>query len=539
MKAKGRVLATMTGAMVLATISACLSDGSGQPFAGTCGDDRIAECGGACVDLDNDWLHCGACGKSCAPGQICSKGACAAKCSGGTSECDGACVDTRVDGSHCGKCKNACGDGEVCNGGACTTACGSGTTACGKSCVDVAVNPKHCGGCGMACDAGKVCDKGKCRLFCSDELSDCSGACVDTKNDSANCGACFKVCGKGEACVAGQCTFSCPSGTIACGTSCRNTQVDDDNCGGCDKKCSAGQKCMAGSCCKLGESSCNGQCSDLATDAKNCGGCGIKCDGDQICAAGKCKFRDSCRSILESAPASGDGAYTLDVDGDGPEPSFNAHCDMQGGGWTLVARFSTLTEGHAFSSPGERNWTRDNGHWWFKKTSEAGATASRSDAQDMISRAFWTVKADELRLSRNDFDDDYPLLTTNGACLGTKTFRSFISSFGDFMNGWPSSPTIKGSCSVSYANNYLTTAGFSEAACNGPTLKANSLSFFTSYQYGQAVMMIGGDCNGGDHGIGIIHYPGGWGKFNNPSRDFGDDSFADTGPSYALNMFVR
>jgi hypothetical protein len=44
----------------------------------------------------------------------------------------------------------------------------------------------------------------------------------------------------------------------------------------------------------------------------------------------------SCLDILDSDPASPDGAYTIDIDGDGSEEPFEVECDMVGGGWSCV-----------------------------------------------------------------------------------------------------------------------------------------------------------------------------------------------------------
>jgi hypothetical protein len=85
---------------------------------------------GACYDLSNDPLNCGAIGQACATTQVCIDGGCG--CAGlgagdgGIVECPGGdaghiCADLRGDPHHCGACQNDCGDGGVCQDGACAS----------------------------------------------------------------------------------------------------------------------------------------------------------------------------------------------------------------------------------------------------------------------------------------------------------------------------------------------------------------------------------------------------------------------------------
>jgi hypothetical protein len=111
-----------------------------NPASGAC--NGLVACGGACVALDEDSRHCGACGNACPGGQVCILGACKA----------GTCED-------------------------------SFRTTCGSECVRLTENPAHCGACGKACGAGTVCHK---------------SACVNVFGSGASCGDPIVMPGGGE-----------------------------------------------------------------------------------------------------------------------------------------------------------------------------------------------------------------------------------------------------------------------------------------------------------------------------------------------------
>jgi hypothetical protein len=73
-------------------------------------------CGEACVDLDENYGHCGGCDDSCETGQSCAGGECV--CDDGRTNCGGTCVDVTVDDGHCGACDNICDRSETCIPGA-------------------------------------------------------------------------------------------------------------------------------------------------------------------------------------------------------------------------------------------------------------------------------------------------------------------------------------------------------------------------------------------------------------------------------------
>ncbi len=79
----------------------------------------IAECSGACVNLQSSATNCGGCGRACATGQSCVAGMCALVCAAPTVICGAACVNTQTDTAHCGACGNTCATGARCALGRC------------------------------------------------------------------------------------------------------------------------------------------------------------------------------------------------------------------------------------------------------------------------------------------------------------------------------------------------------------------------------------------------------------------------------------
>ena len=108
----------------------------------------------------------------------------------------------------------------------------------------------------------------------------------------------------------------------------------------------------------------------------------------------------------------------------------------------------------------------DSGHWWYDRTKDIGETADPSNNADMISPAFWLLNGSELKLTRSDESQHTPLLQTTGNCLGGQTFRSKITSYGDFRNGtvWANDKCL-GKCTIQYGGQYQKTDGFQQAAC--------------------------------------------------------------------------
>ena len=97
-----------------------------------------------------------------------------------------------------------------------------------------------------------------------------------------------------------------------------------------------------------------------------------------------------------------------------------------GQAWTLIARFSNNDT---------KNWMEDSGEWWYDKTVGVGEISNTSVNADMLSPAFWLVRGRQFKITRSDDPQHTALLQTTGDCLGGKTFRAKITSYGNFRNG--------------------------------------------------------------------------------------------------------
>ena len=211
-----------------------------------------------------------------------------------------------------------------------------------------------------------------------------------------------------------------------------------------------------------------------------------------------------------------------------------------GKGWTLVARFSNSDD---------ENWMKDTGFWWYDQHVAKGTTTDPSNNTDMISPAFWLVSGREFKITRSDDPSHTPLLQTTGDCLAGGTFRSKITSYGDFRNDkvWASDQCL-GSCTVQYGGQYKSTDGFQQAECSGNIQSANNIGFWCDWIGDGSVMMIGGggsSCSRADHGIGITE--SGDASFvyksveHGTEYDFGCEALTATVPSqaYSLNLWIR
>ena len=192
---------------------------------------------------------------------------------------------------------------------------------------------------------------------------------------------------------------------------------------------------------------------------------------------------------------------------------------------------------------------KDSGEYWYDQRSAVGQTTNPAHNADMISPAFWSVKGTELKITRSDDSNHTALLQTTSNCLSGQTFRSKLTSYGDFRDGkvWASNKCL-GSCDVQYGGQYENTDGFQQAQCNGNIQTRNKVGFWCDWDGGDgAVLMIGGggeNCSRADHGVGVTEADAA--SFVGPRHsdtefDFGLDAEYRHRPSssYALNLWVR
>jgi hypothetical protein len=425
-------------------------------------------------------------------------------------------------GAACQDPNNLCMKGGTCNNGLCT----GGTpedcffTPVPDDCHVAECNPQN----------------GQCEPVAGNE----GQACVDL-ND---------LCTPGKTCASGLCqggaALDCTYLTQGC-----NLGVCDTNNGQCTtQNLNNGDPCDDLSACTVSETCQNGTCSN-GTSVITCEQNGDGCCPNNCTASNDidCTVQPTCLGIKTSVPNSPDGIYIIDPDLSGPIPQTSVYCDMTAdqGGWTLIARISNADAD---------TWMLDSGLWWYDEVTEQGSPTSRTANADALSRAFWTVPATELKISRTDNGTDGHLIMTTGNCLGGANFRAYLTSWGDFRNGvvW-GSQSVASTCPGTLGNNWSGTLGFGYATCSSVLGAPNSVSFWVDAGVGDgAVMMIGG---GGDfpnnscvpstgyradHGIGITEAnAASFADTGAGEGDFGDNASVTehADPGYALNLFVR
>jgi hypothetical protein len=284
----------------------------------------------------------------CAPGTICGEGGdckpgCTAthKCATGNECCGGTCLDVSSDLLHCGSCSPCviAHGTPKCETGTCKVAsCDAGFGDCdgvaSNGCEAALHTTTNCGACGVACTRANglgTCDTGTCSLagcftgFENCDKIDANGCEIDLTRDPSNCGACGSVCpstGGTPICVSRVCKYStCMPGFGDCDFSGRClTKIEDDigNCGACGKTCTAPNgtpKCTSTTCgiasCNVGFDDCNkivgDGCERSLRTVTDCGACGVACtlpNATTSCSTGACGIAscnagfDDCNKIV-------------------------------------------------------------------------------------------------------------------------------------------------------------------------------------------------------------------------------------------------
>ena len=376
------------GCMPDCTDKECGDDGCGGSCGecdefpnSVCDEEGQCQCDEDCADKECGSDGCGGeCG-TCAAHHECVEGTCIYLPYCGDETCDA------EQGETCQSCQPDCGceDPDVCYEEACCTpeTCGSAGYECGEwsdgcgdalscgACVEFAgslcneqgqcdcvadCGGKECGdnGCGGSCgtcSGQDECEQGQC--VCQ---PDCGGKKCGDDGCGGSCGTCQLPlscvegscvgCGDGE-CGAGEdncnCPADCADGCVGCcaGSECKSGDtLEFCGTGGeaCDE-CVGGEECEAGSCLCVVED--HKECA--AGDVywfDSCGGQGEKAEecGDYACDGATCLPPSSCKVLHDQGPGVTDGVYLIDPDGDGELDPFEAYCDMENGGWTLVLK---------------------------------------------------------------------------------------------------------------------------------------------------------------------------------------------------------
>jgi hypothetical protein len=207
-------------------------------------------------------------------------------CKNGAVKCGNACVNTQNNALHCGRCGRSCGINVACVDGECQGGgCPGGQILCGTLCVDPADNEQHCGRCGNACGGDLTCVTGECGCA---EGTKCGNKCVDTQNDPHHCNGCNQTCDPSQSCVAGGCTTSaCENDEIDCGDGSCIPDGDHPCCNQAD--CGGSGQSIQGIVCNSNTHRCEcelagwGICQRFDNDAGICGQC---CPGAQAGACG-------------------------------------------------------------------------------------------------------------------------------------------------------------------------------------------------------------------------------------------------------------
>jgi len=211
-------------------------------------------------------------------------------------------------------CKNAaCGDGFIGPG----ELCDDGNQVDDDMCTNSCASP-NCGDGKLQMAQGEECDDGNMA-----DTDACLSTCLKATCGDSSVQAGVEECDDGNADEADMCTATCKTPT--CSDGAKNGAETDVDCGGSCEKCGLGEACVVNTDC-----------------------------GQGLCIANSCAVAKSCKQILEVAPTSKDGNYTIDPDGPGPIGSLVAHCEMNtdacGYTWVRYDEPTLLNDQNAYAA---------------------------------------------------------------------------------------------------------------------------------------------------------------------------------------------
>jgi cysteine-rich repeat protein len=404
----------------------------------------------------------------------------------------------------------------------CCPDCGNGVLDAGEECDDA--NHANDDGCDQGCgdeDGSAECGNGlwEAGEECEDGNLTIHDGCSDTCDLEFECGD--QVCEDtmGETCERCQqdCCPNCGNGVLE---TLESEQCDLLDFGDitCLDYCYSGGSIQCTSSCDIDLSACTGTLPVCGNDSAECG---EQCDGDDFAGAtcadlgynagslvcnGSCGFDysqcsepNTCLALLNFTPGTPDGVYTFDPDGAGSGPSYEVYCDMttDGGGWTLVAALS--------NSDSVKNWVQPN-PWWYA-TTPSGDSTDPATTSDAISRAYYTVVAQEFMIKDSTSGAAYRRSMDN--CLGDRTFGAMIASLG-FTPGTSGVNSCLKECDMIGAgtldSGYYAMAAADRArfGCNDSTDTAAMITLKTDTTYYYDTMT---QCNEADHGLGSMESP--------------------------------
>ncbi|MDQ3264450.1 MAG: choice-of-anchor L domain-containing protein [Myxococcota bacterium] len=296
-------------------------------------EEPCERCGGdACVELQTDAVHCGACDSACQTGQLCTAGQCfTPECSAGATR---ACYRGAAGTQGVGRCQaglNTCQAngtwGTACQGEvtpAASETCGNSVDddCDGTGDPDLQTDVANCGSCGRACDADHVCTEGSCVPEVPPECADGeTRGCYSGPQGTSGVGTCAAGT---QTCQASGTWGSCEGEVLPTLDVCGNGQDEDCNGNPDDSLDVDGD----------GFTRCDGDCCDSAED-----GClqptEVGPGAFEVLANG---VDDNCDGATDTAPTACDVGLSTEANNPVDAAMALGLCQQTpGSGWGLVS----------------------------------------------------------------------------------------------------------------------------------------------------------------------------------------------------------